>query len=85
MDDEAIRKRLHEKFRDGFPRALPPPVGHSIAIGAGRGQRCSVCDEPIGVLEAGPLECTYADGRRLYFHARCHVLWLEERSRANTK
>jgi hypothetical protein len=74
MDDATIRRIIREKLRaDLLPRKPP----HKMWGGRGHGRTCAACDQPIG---AGEVEFEIENlGSLLYFHARCHDLWSEER------
>ena len=89
MDDDAIRQKLTEKFRaNQLHRALPNALSPStlegfeaMSINTGRGKRCSVCDEMIGLSDVLPRQYTYCQGESYAFHQRCEELWQAERQK----
>ncbi len=87
MNETELRERMRELLASGqMPRELPTavrlegraPVSEPrIQVGVQPAEHCFLCGE------AGTeVSYTYPDGRVIRLHARCNVIWHEERARS---
>jgi len=75
LEDTALRLRVRELLKDGrLPLMVPMRVDGSY----GCGQSCLVCDQPITSTDVQYEVDDYRNGKRLYFHLICHVVWQTE-------
>ena len=75
-DEQAIRVRIRAELASG---RLKSRDGMLVNGRMGIKQFCAACAKPIGSEKAASVGHAYADGARHWFHARCLVLWEEER------
>jgi hypothetical protein len=83
MDDEAIRKQIRERLKDGrLPRhelVVPPLKSGESPLGIMAGNRlsdpCAACDET-----RTQIRYPYPSGP-VAFHQRCDQIWREEREK----
>ena len=83
MDTPALRLLIRQKLSDGrLPRNGIPKVWG----GAGSGQQCDACDEPVAktdfVME-GPVLDGGRRARDVRFHVLCFYAWDDERVAAD--
>ncbi len=87
MNEAELRERMRELLASGqMPRELPTAVrvegGEQVSeariqVGVQPAEHCFLCGE------AGPeVSYTYPYGRVIRLHARCNVIWHEERARS---
>jgi hypothetical protein len=72
LRDTALRLRVRERIEDG---RLPVMVPTRIDAGYGSGHVCVACDQAITSTQVEYELADYRDGRPLYFHLGCHVVW----------
>lgn len=72
LRDTALRSRVRERIEDG---RLPVMVPSRIDAGYGSGHACVACDQAITSTQVEYELADYRDGRPLYFHLGCHVVW----------
>ena len=73
MTEEQIRDRIRRMLRTGDLECDDDTA--RVWAGEGAGRRCAACLEPIV-----PCNVEYEadlNGRTLYFHPRCHDIWLD--------
>jgi hypothetical protein len=86
VDEHELRARIRELLSSGrMPRELPtavrPEVSRAVTeprvqVGLHPAEHCFLCGE------LGPVvSYTYPDGRVMWLHDKCNILWHEERGR----
>ena len=73
MTEEDIRERIRRMLTTGD---LACDDAGRVWAGEGSGKRCAACLEAI-VPSDVEFEADF-NGRTLYFHPRCHQIWLDE-------